>query len=62
MGVARRANIKNQQLTTASTFHYVGAVALYTYPPECSGGIFNQNVNKCNLTPVDIIILAEYKE
>ena len=42
----------NQQLTTASTFHYVGAVALYTYPPECSGGIFNQNVNKCNLTPV----------
>ena len=29
MGVARRANIKNQQLTTASTFHYVEAVALY---------------------------------
>ena len=29
MGVARRANIKNQQLTTASAFHYVEAVALY---------------------------------
>ena len=30
MGVARRANIKNQQLTTASAFHYVEAIALYS--------------------------------
>lgn len=34
MGVARRANIKNQQLTIASTFHYVEAVALYIYFPQ----------------------------
>ena len=52
MGVARRANIKNQQLTTASTFHYVGAVALYIYPPGHSGGYFNIIANKCKLTPV----------
>ena len=52
MGVARRANIKNQQLTTASTFHYVGAVALYIYPPDLPGGIFNIIANKCKLTPV----------
>ena len=52
MGVARRANIKNQQLTTASTFYYVGAVALYIYPPDLSGGIFNIIANKCKLTPV----------
>jgi hypothetical protein len=31
----------NKQLTTASTFHYVGAVALHIYPPDLSGGIFN---------------------
>ena len=29
MGVARRANIKNQQLTAASAFHHVGAAALF---------------------------------
>ena len=52
MGVARRANIKNQQLTTASTFHYVGAVALYIYPPDLPGGIFNTIANKCKLAPV----------
>lgn len=27
-------NIKNKQLTTASTFHYVEAVALYIYFPQ----------------------------
>ena len=42
----------NQQLTTASTFHYVGAVALYIYPPDLSGGIFNIIANKCKLTPL----------
>ena len=52
MGVARRANIKNQQLTTASTFHYVGAVALYIYPPDLPRGIFNIIANKCKLTPL----------
>ena len=42
----------NQQLTTASIFHYVGAVALYIYPPDLPGGIFNIIANKCKLTLV----------
>ena len=39
----KRANQNNQQITTASTFHYVGAVALYII------------ANKCKLTPVCLI-------
>ena len=52
MGVAHRANIKNQQLTTASTFHYVEAVALFSHPPDHSGGYSNTIVNECKLTPL----------
>ena len=65
MGVAHRANIKNQQLTTASTFHYVGAVSLYIHPPDHSGGSFNIIVNECKLTPVAVATerkKEEYKE
>ena len=65
MGVARRANIKNQQLTTASTFHYVKAVALFSHPPDHSGGYFNIIVSECKLTPVAVTTeqkKEEYKE
>ena len=51
MGVAARQTKNNKQLTAASTFHYVGAVVFYIYPPDLSGGVFNPNVNKCNLIP-----------
>ena len=42
----------NQQLTTASTFHYVGAAVSHSHPTILSGGIFNITANKCKLTPV----------
>ena len=60
MRVARRANINNKQFTTASTFHYVGAVALYIHPPECSGGILIKKLINVIwhhfLTPVAYIV------
>ena len=51
MGVAARQTKNSKQLTTASTYYRVEAVAFYIYPLDLSGGVFNPNVNKCNLIP-----------
>ena len=46
--------IKTIQSTTYNRFNTfrIEAVALYTHPPDLSGGIFNIIANKCKLTPL----------
>lgn len=52
-GSCPKGQVKNnKQLTTASTFNFVEAVALFSHPPDHSGGYFNIIVNECKLTPL----------
>ena len=52
-GSCPKGQVKNnKQLTTASTFYFVEAVALFSHTPDHSGGYFNIIINECNLTPL----------